>query len=134
MDKYPIILFDGICNFCNAAVNFTIKKDKKKQIKFAAFQSEAGRKILLQYGLPADDLRSFIFIEHGKVYTRSTAALRVCKYLNGAWPLCYALLIIPGFIRNAAYDLIARNRYKWFGAKENCMMPTPDIKARFLID
>lgn len=129
----PIILFDGVCNFCNGAVNFTIKRDKQKQIRFAALQSEAGRQLVQQYGLPADDMRSFLFIENSKVYNRSTAALKVCMYLKGLWPLCYGLIVIPAFIRNGIYDWIAKNRYKWFGERHECMVPTPDVRARFLI-
>ena len=132
MSTQPIILFDGICNFCNGAVNFTIKWDKNKVIKFAALQSETGANLLKQFGLPENDMSSFIFIEKGKLYKRSTAALRVCRYLKGLWPLCYGFIIVPAFIRNAVYDFIAKNRYKWFGQKEECMIPTPDIRARFL--
>lgn len=132
MSTQPIILFDGICNFCNGAVNFTIKRDKHKLIRFAPLQSEAGRQLTAQYSLPENDMRSFLFIENGKVYNRSTAALRVCRYLKGLWPLMYAFIIVPAFIRNAVYDFIARNRYKWFGQKDECMIPAPDVKARFL--
>lgn len=134
MTTQPVILFDGICNFCNGAINFTIKRDKKKQLKFAPLQSEAGQKLLKEYKLPANEFESFVFIENKKALTKSTAALSVCKYLKGAWPLCYGLIIIPAFIRNAVYDLIARNRYKWFGSKDACMIPKPDIRARFLTD
>lgn len=133
MPDHPIILFDGVCNFCNGAVNFTIKRDKQKKIRFAALQSDAGRQLVQQLGLPADDMRSFLFIENGKVYNRSTAALKVCRYLSGLWPLCYGLIIVPSFIRNCIYDWIAKNRYKWFGERQECMIPTPDIKARFLV-
>ncbi len=133
MDNSPVILFDGICNFCDGAVNFTIKKDKHKKIKFAPLQSEAGRRLLLQYGLPGNYMSSFLFIENGKVYSRSTAVLRVCKYLKGLWPLCYAFIIVPPFIRNAVYNFIGKNRYKWFGQKDECMIPTPDVRARFLV-
>ncbi len=132
MNESPVILFDGVCNFCNSAVNFVIKRDKKKQIKFAPLQSEAGKKLMEQYSLPADDMQSFVFIENGKAYTRSTAALRVCRYLSALWPLCYGTIIVPKFIRDAIYNWIARNRYKWFGVRQQCMMPTADIKARFL--
>lgn len=132
MTTGPVILFDGICNFCNGAVNFTIKRDKYKTIKFAALQSDTGQALLKQYGLPVNFISSFLFIENGKVYNRSTAALRVCRYLKGGWPLCYGLIIVPAFIRNAVYDFIAKNRYKWFGQKDECMVPTPDVRARFL--
>lgn len=128
----PVILFDGVCNFCNGAVNFTIKRDKHHTIKFAPLQSDIGKMLLLQYGLPENYSSSFLFIEKGKLFSRSTAALRVCRYLKGFWPLCYGLIIIPAFIRNAVYDLIAKNRYKWFGQKAECMIPTPDVRARFL--
>lgn len=132
MSTQPIILFDGVCNFCNGAVNFTIKRDKSKIIKFAPLQSEAGRRLTTQYGLPENDMRSFLFIENGKMYNRSTAALRVCRYLKGLWPLMYGFIIVPAFIRNAVYDFIARNRYKWFGQKDECMIPTADVRGRFL--
>ena len=132
MKVQPVILFDGVCNFCNGAVNFTIKRDKKATIKFAALQSETGRQLVQQYGFPADDMRSFLFIENGKAYNRSTAALRVCRHLKGLWPLCYGFIIVPAFIRNGIYDWIAKNRYKWFGERQECMIPTPEVKARFL--
>ena len=132
MSTKSVILFDGVCNFCNGAVNFTIKRDKNKMIKFAALQSEVGRSLIRHYGLPENDMRSFLLIENGKLYSKSTAALKVCRYLKGLWPLCYGFIIVPAFIRNAVYDLIARNRYKWFGQKEECMVPTPDVRARFL--
>lgn len=133
MYQQPTILFDGICNFCNSAVNFTIKRNKKANIRFAPFQSEAGQKLLQQYNLPADDMQSFVFIDNGKAYKQSTAALKVCRHLSGLWPVCYGLIIIPGFIRDGIYNWIAKNRYKWFGVQQACMIPTPEVKARFLI-
>jgi len=131
--KFHIVLFDGVCNFCNNSINFVIKKDKYKTLKFAAMQSTAGVQLLEQYGLPQGKMKSFIFIENGTVYTKSTAALRVCRYLTGAWPLLYGFIIIPPFIRNAVYDYVAKNRYKWFGMQEKCMIPTPAVKAKFLV-
>ena len=132
MDKNPVILFDGVCNFCNSTVNFVIKRDKKTTICFAPMQTVAGQALLKQYNLPADDMLSFVFIDKGKAYTRSTAALKVCRYLRRLWPLCYGFIIVPKFIRDGIYNWIARNRYKWFGVREQCMIPTPDLKARFL--
>ena len=132
MYQQPTILFDGVCNFCNSAVNFVIKKNAKANILFAPLQSEAGQKLLKQYNLPANDMESFIFIEKGVAYDRSTAALRVCRYLRGLWPLCYGLIIVPKFIRDGIYNWIAKNRYKWFGIRNECMIPTPEVKARFL--
>ena len=132
MNHQPTILFDGVCNFCNSAVNFTIKRNTKANILFAPMQSEAGQKLLQQYNLPADDMQSFIFIETGKVYKQSTGALKVCRYLRGLWPLCYSFIIVPKFIRDGIYNWIAKNRYKWFGIKESCMIPAPEVKTRFL--
>ncbi|MBL0145548.1 MAG: thiol-disulfide oxidoreductase DCC family protein [Chitinophagaceae bacterium] len=133
MHIQPIILFDGVCNFCNSSVNFVIKRDKQAVIKFAALQSATGQQLLQQYSLPVNKMQSFVFIENGITYTQSTAALKVCKYLKGLWPLCSGFIIVPKFIRDGLYNYIAKNRYKWFGQKNSCMIPSPDIKARFLL-
>jgi predicted DCC family thiol-disulfide oxidoreductase YuxK len=132
MNDQPIILFDGVCNFCNSAVNFTLKRNTKENIRFAPMQSEAGQKLLQQYNLPPNDMESFIFIEDGVVYKQSTAGLKVCRHLRGLWPLCYGFIIVPRFIRDGIYNWIAKNRYKWFGVKQACMIPTPEVRARFL--
>lgn len=131
-NKSPIILFDGICVFCNYWVNLAIRKDRKKHLKFAALQSETASRLLKKYGLHTSRISSVILIEKGKAYTQSSAALRACRYLNGGWKFFYGLLIIPKFIRDFFYNIIARNRYRWFGKKDNCMIPTPDIRERFL--
>ncbi len=132
MNTEPIILFDGVCNLCNGVVHFIIKRDKNKLIRYAALQSETGQQLLLQSGLTWKEMQSFIFLESGKVYTRSTAALKVCRHLNAIWPLCYGFIIVPRFIRDGIYNWIAGNRYKWFGKREQCMVPYPEITARFL--
>lgn len=132
MNRNSIILFDGVCNFCNGAVNFVIKRNSKSTIMFASLQSIGGKELLKKYHLPADDMKSFIFIEDEIVYNRSTAALKVCRHLRGLWPLCYGFIIVPKFIRDGIYNWIAKNRYKWFGVKNECMIPTPDVKARFI--
>lgn len=132
MNSNSTILFDGVCNLCNGAVTFVIKRDKKSQIKFAALQSETGQRLLKQFNLSANIFNSFIFIEDGIAYTQSTAALKVCKYLTAMWPLLYGFIIVPGFIRDRIYKWIAKNRYKWFGKQEQCMIPTPELKERFL--
>jgi predicted DCC family thiol-disulfide oxidoreductase YuxK len=132
VNTQPTILFDGVCNFCNNAVNFVIKRDKKSIVKFAPLQRDAGLQLLKQYNLPTDDMKSFVFIDDGVAYTQSTAAIKVCKYLSGAWPLCKVFIIVPKFIRDGLYNWVAKNRYKWFGQKETCMIPTPDVRARFL--
>ena len=127
-----IILFDGVCNFCNDSVNFIIKNDKKNYFKFAPLQSEIGEKLLAEHQIDREKTDSVIVVENEKAYTHSTAALRIAKNLGGIWSFAYAFIIVPKFIRDAAYNLIARNRYKWFGKKDACMMPTPEIKAKFL--
>src|SRR5258705_4856366 len=131
-DKRKIVLFDGVCNLCNRGVQFIIKRDKKKQFRFATLQGNTGSDLLKKFDLPANVFNSFILIEGDKVYTRSTAALRVAKKLSGSWKLLYGLMIIPRFIRNFVYNVIAKNRYKWFGKRDKCMVPAPELKERFL--
>ncbi len=130
--EQPVVLFDGVCNLCNGAVKFIIRHDKKKVFLFASLQSEAGQKLLGQYNFPADEHSTSILIDKGKAYTRSTGSLMVEKKLNGLWPVLYSYIIIPAFIRDSIYNWISTNRYKWFGKKETCIVPTPELKARFL--
>ena len=130
----PVILFDGICNLCSGSVQFIIKHDSKRQFRYASLQSDFGRQIMQHFGLPANELNSFILLEDEKIYTKSTGALRVAKKLNGLWPVLYAFIIVPPFVRNAVYSFIAKNRYKWFGKKEACWLPTPELKSLFLDD
>lgn len=132
MEDSLIILFDGICNFCNSAVNFVIKNDRKSSIKFATLQSEIADRLLEKYSFSKEGLRTFFFIENGKVYTSSTAAIRVCRYLGGLWPLMIGFIIVPKFIRDGIYNWVSKNRYKWFGKREECMIPSPEVKMRFL--
>lgn len=131
--EHPIVLFDGVCNLCNSSVQFIIKNDKKARFRFAPLQSTTGTKLMQSFQIP-QKFDSFILIEDNKVYQKSTAALRVAKKLDGAWPLLYGFIIVPAFIRNAVYDFVGRNRYKWFGERNECMMPTPDLQNRFLKD
>ncbi len=132
MKNNPIILFDGVCNLCNGAVQFVIKRDKKGSINFAPLQGDYGQQLLKQHHLPMEEFNSFLLIENGKVYAQSTAALKVCKYLTGGWPLMVGFIIVPTFIRNGIYRWIAKNRYKWFGKKDACMIPTAELKSRFI--
>src|SRR5687768_16318256 len=132
MGRHSIILFDGICNVCNGAVQFIVKRDKKNHFRFASLQSPEGQKLLAQHELPVNDFNSFVLVENGIVYTRSLAALKIAKYLSGLWSLLYGFIIVPKFIRDSIYDLFAKNRYKWFGKKDSCMIPTPEIMAKFL--
>ena len=133
MPQHSIILFDGVCNLCNTAVQFVISHDTSNHFLFASFQSEEGKKILAKNNLPANEMGSFILVENGKVYDRSTAVLKVLRKLKGLWRLMYSFIIVPKFIRDGLYQVISKNRYQWFGKKNECMIPTPDLKAKFLI-
>lgn len=128
----PVILFDGICNYCNAMVNFIIRQDKKKIFRFAALQSGAGQEILREFDLPKNNLESFILVDNGKIYQRSSAALRLYHKLSWYWKWTLVFWIVPKFIRDGVYNLVAKNRYKWFGKKERCMIPLPEVRDRFL--
>ena len=130
--NYKIILFDGVCNLCNGAVTFVIKRDKKNMFKFAALQSEAGQHLISKYNIDTSKVDSIILIDREKFYSKSSAALHIAKNLSGAYPLLFGFMIVPKFIRNWIYDYVAKNRYKWFGKKESCMIPTPELKEKFL--
>ena len=132
MAEPAIILFDGVCNLCNGAVQFVIKRDDKRQFLFASLQSEEGRNILKENNFFTDGVYSFIRVENGRVFDRSTAALRVAKRLRIPWKWLYIFIAVPKFIRDAVYDFIAKNRYRWFGKKDECMVPTTELKERFL--
>jgi predicted DCC family thiol-disulfide oxidoreductase YuxK len=129
---HPIVLFDGVCKFCNAGVNFLIDRDPDARLRFAALQSAAGQQLLRRFHLPTSDFDTFVLIEGRHCLTRSTAALRIALLLGGRWRLLFPLALVPPFLRDAVYDLIARNRYRWFGRLDSCRMPTPDLKRRFL--
>lgn len=132
MEKKSIILFDGVCNLCNNSVQFVIKHDKLNKFMFAALQSQRGQELLHQYNLPQQGFDSFVLVQNEKVFLKSTAALTVAKQLDVPVKLLYGFIIIPAFIRNAVYNFIAKNRYKWFGKKDNCMIPTPALQSKFL--
>lgn len=130
--KEPIVLFDGVCNLCNGAVQFIIRRDKEKKFRFASLQSESGQKFLKQYGLPTASFNSFVLVIGDRYFIKSTAVLNVLKELGGFFRLYYAFMILPRPIRDFVYDLIAKSRYKIFGMTYSCMIPTPDLKQRFL--
>ncbi len=125
-----IVLFDGVCNFCNNSINFIIKRDKKGFFKFAPLQSEIAQKLVGDKTKPMPE--SVILIDNEKTYDRSSAALRITKRLDGLWPALYIFMIVPKPIRDWVYNLIGRNRYKWFGKTEACMIPTREVRSRFL--
>jgi predicted DCC family thiol-disulfide oxidoreductase YuxK len=127
-----ILLFDGVCNLCNGVVQFIIQRDPKARFKFAALQSKAGQALLVKYHLPIGDFDSFVYLSGDKLYLRSAAVLHVLKDLGGIWQLFYVLMIFPKPVRDFIYQLIAKSRYNVFGRTDSCMVPSPELKARFL--
>jgi len=153
-----VVLFDGVCNLCNGVVRFILAHDKAAKFRFAALQSEAGKRMLAancRAGCkPADRLsigpgersspglsgpapspsalESIVLLDQGQIYNRSTAALRIARVLPFPWPLLYALIAVPRPLRDWVYDWVARHRYGWFGKQDACMVPTPEMKSRFL--
>jgi predicted DCC family thiol-disulfide oxidoreductase YuxK len=127
-----LILFDGVCNLCAGAVRFIIKRDPHGVFRFASLQSELGQRQLAEHGIDPSRTDSFVLIEGGIAYTESTAALRVARRLHRAWPVCYAGIVLPRALRDPLYRFIARHRYRWFGKQETCMIPTPELRARFV--
>ena len=128
-----IILFDGVCNLCNGAVNFIIKHDKNDIFRYASLQSNIGKKLTLERNIDTSQLDSIILINPGTAYYhKSTAALQIAKRLSGILPFLSIFLVLPNAFRDWVYDIIAKNRYKWFGKKDNCMIPTPELKSLFM--
>ena len=127
-----IILFDGVCNLCSFFVQFVIKRDDKNLFKFASLQSEFSKSLLVKSGIDGAAPESVVLYSGEKIYTESTAALKILNQLGGGWRLFYFLIIVPKFIRDPVYRFIARNRYKWFGKKNSCMIPTPELKSKFI--
>ncbi|MEM7367153.1 MAG: thiol-disulfide oxidoreductase DCC family protein [Bacteroidota bacterium] len=132
MSDEKVIIFDGVCNFCNFWVDFLIRRDPKNKFRFTANQQKAGKAILLQYGESVEEVGTVYFYEEGQLYKESTAALRIARHLPGAWPLFYGFIIIPRPIRDLMYGWIAKNRYRFFGKKESCRLPSPEERAKFL--
>ena len=126
-----LILFDGVCNLCNGSVQFILRRDPGGRFQFAALQSDYGQQQLKRVNMRSDALYSIVLIDGNQHFERSTAALRIARHLSGGWPLLYVLMVIPSPVRDFIYDWIARNRYRWFGRRESCMLPDPAWKSRF---
>lgn len=131
MKAQPVIFFDGVCNLCNASVQFVIEHDKENYFKFSALQGDYAKKVLPKFDINPGSLNSTLLLEDGKLYTKSSSALRVAKKLNGFWPLLYGFNIVPKFLRDWVYDVVAKNRYKWWGKQESCWVPSPELKDKF---
>lgn len=127
-----VIVFDGACNWCNAWVNFTINHDSRKKFKFGTLQSNPGQEILHALQLPTREFSTFLLLEQTRVYTKSTAALRIVRHLSGFWPLFYLGILVPRPLRDALYDYVARHRYRWMGTADTCRIPAPHQLERFL--
>jgi len=127
-----VVLFDGVCNLCNGWVRFVLPRDRQQRFRFASLQSSFGADVLKGQGLPADYLGSILLLEGDVLYAKSDAVLRIIKRLRWPWPLLNALSIIPRGFRDMIYDWVARNRYRWFGKQDACMLPRPEHATRFL--
>jgi predicted DCC family thiol-disulfide oxidoreductase YuxK len=131
LDK-PILLFDGVCNFCNSSVQTLISMDKSSHFRLASLQSEVGQTLLKKFNLPTKELNTVVLIDKNKVYLRSDVPLEVMRQLGSAWQIFYIFKIVPRFLRDAVYNFIASNRYRWFGKEEACMIPSAEVRQRFL--
>lgn len=129
-----LILFDGVCNLCNNSVQYVIKRDQKNTYLFAPLQSKVGQQIIEQFQIDTVKTDSILLYTNGKLYSKSTAALKVAATLGFPTNILSIFIVIPAFIRNWVYDFIAKNRYKWYGKKEACMIPTPELKSKFIDD
>jgi predicted DCC family thiol-disulfide oxidoreductase YuxK len=128
----PLILFDGVCNLCNGSVQFVIKHDKESKFLFTSLQSDKGQEILKHLGLKTDNFDSFILLDKGEIYTKSSGVLKEAAILGGWFKIFTIFYLVPTFIRDLFYSFVAKNRYRFFGKKDACMIPTPELKARFL--
>ena len=130
--EHPIVLFDGVCNLCNRAINFVIDRDPELVFRFASLQSHVGERLLTGFEIDTNETDSLVLIEEGRAYVCSTATLRIVRRLGKLWPVVYGLIVVPRPLRDAVYKAIARRRYRWFGRRETCRLPTPEEQARFL--
>ena len=128
----PVILFDGVCNLCNGSVLFILNRDPSGIFRFAPLQSETGKNLLSKFVLPNDKFDSIILVENNEYYLRSTAALKILQRLGALWKIVYVFMLVPRPVRDYIYDIVARNRYKWYGKRAECMIPSSDIESRFL--
>jgi predicted DCC family thiol-disulfide oxidoreductase YuxK len=129
---HPVILFDGQCNLCNGVVQFIIKRDKTDAFRFASLQGRYGQSVLEKYGLPREDLNTFILLDGDRIFSKSSGALQVCRILGWPWKIFNLFILVPSFIRDMAYEWIAKNRYRWFGKKNECQVPSPELSMKFM--
>lgn len=127
-----IVFFDGVCNLCNASIDFIIKRDRHNEFLVGALQDGFSKEILSKHQVKADYLDSLVLLENGEIFYKSTAALKIAKKLSGIWPVFYSFIILPTWLRDPVYDFIGKNRYRWFGQKNTCRIASPAEKAKFL--
>ena len=132
MKEPLIVLFDGVCNFCHASVNFIIDHDPDDRFRFAPLQSPLGERLLVRFGLAGQRIESVVLVEGNHCFIKSTAALRIARHLSWPWPLFSLLIVLPSGLRDLPYDWLPRNRYRWFGRSDHCRMPSPQLRGRFL--
>lgn len=132
LNDYAVILFDGVCNLCTGSVLFVIERDKKARFKFAPLQSPYAQQILVKHNITYTSPQSIFLIKDNHLFTKSNAALEIIRLLPGFWPVLYSFKIVPRFLRDFIYDLIAKNRYRFFGKADHCMVPTPELNSRFI--
>lgn len=129
---FPLILFDGECNFCTGSVLFVIHRDPKRRFRFVPMQSPLGQDLLRKLNLRTSDFETFVFLENGFFYTKSTAALRIAKGMSGFWPVLYWFMVVPRPVRDFFYDGVATRRYKLLGRKDSCFIPSRELRDRFI--
>lgn len=132
LEGAAVVFYDGVCGLCNRVVQFIIPRDRRGAFRFATLQSETGQRLLAAYGKDTSALDTFLLLEDGRVYDRSTAALRVVRRLGSLWPLLYGFIVLPRPLRDALYRFVAKRRYRWFGESESCLLPPPGVRDRFL--
>jgi predicted DCC family thiol-disulfide oxidoreductase YuxK len=132
IDTSPTLYFDGVCNFCAASVHFVMARERAPTLRFSSLQSDRARRVLPALGVDPSRLDSVVLVEEGRAYTRSDAVLRAARHLRSPWSWLSAAVIVPQVVRDAVYDVVARRRYAWFGRKDECLVPTPELRARFL--
>ena len=127
-----VVIFDGVCNLCSHTVTFILEHESAPVLRFAPVQSSAGSRLMREFGLDPSDVKTFVLVEGGKPYVKSEAAIRIARYFRGPWKALGAIKVLPRPLRDWAYDVVARNRYRWFGRVDTCMAPTPELRARFV--
>jgi predicted DCC family thiol-disulfide oxidoreductase YuxK len=127
-----VVIFDGVCNLCAHTVNFILSHESEPALKFVPFQSPAGARMMREHGFDPEDVKTFVLVSGGRAYVKSDAAIRIARYFRGAWKMLAGIRIVPRPVRDWGYDIVARNRYRWFGRTDSCMVPTPELRARFI--